>query len=70
MLINSFHILATGKTLEEIDELFARSQEVRERLAHNVTEHSHTIAGDEDMPMGRRASAKSAIDTHLHSEKV
>lgn len=47
---------ATGKTLEEIDVLFARSPEVRERLERQMyARRRHSI----DPGLGRRASTAS-----------
>ncbi|KAF2149098.1 putative sugar transporter STL1 [Myriangium duriaei CBS 260.36] len=46
----------TGKTLEEIDALFARSPEVRQRLEEEIRKRKGSVAG----PMGRRASMGSA----------
>lgn len=45
----------TGKTLEEIDQLFARSPEVRERLAAEIKQRRGSVG----YPMGRRASVVS-----------
>lgn len=48
--------LVTGKTLEEIDVLFARSPEVRERLERQMyARRRHSI----DTGLGRRGSAAS-----------
>ncbi|KAK4936051.1 hypothetical protein LTR10_023001 [Elasticomyces elasticus] len=68
----------TGKTLEEIDELFARSPEVRERLREKIHHRRRSVTGTEDGPTGRRASmasrrgsmATSMKDGHVHTEKV
>lgn len=65
-------LTATGKTLEEIDILFARSPEVRERLEKQKYDR-RASRGSISGPMGRRASQamsiteKSTIFTH---EKV
>ncbi len=47
--------LATGKTLEEIDALFARSPEVRERLEKQNADRRDR-GGSRSGPMGRRVS--------------
>ncbi len=56
--------------MEEIDVLFARSPEVRERLAQNTTDRRVSIAGSVHGPMGRRASTVSMVGGHRHLEKV
>lgn len=64
---------ATGKTLEELDALFARSPEVRERLENNEIDRRASY-GSVKGPPGRRASQVSATNekayTTAHAEKV
>ncbi len=67
-LLTSF--VATGRTLEEIDVLFARSQDVRDRLEKGEVERraSH---GSASGPMGRRASQVSATGMNkAHSSGI
>lgn len=52
--------LATGKTLEEIDALFARSPEVRERLTQQINDRRNKTG-----PLGRRASRAYEDDTKM-----
>lgn len=59
----------TGKTLEEIDVLFARSPEVRERLANKTFERRASI-GDGQGPLGRRASMVSQIGERKGYDKA
>lgn len=73
MLMASF-CLATGKTLEELDILFARTPEVRERLEQQKHDrrNSYSSVSGPSGPMGRRASAVS-MDVKAvteHHEKV
>lgn len=49
-----FFTTATGKTLEEIDVLFARSPEIRERLMLEIEDRKNKTA-----TFGRRASSAS-----------
>lgn len=62
----------TGKTLEELDILFARSPEVRDRLRREEGERRASVGYEG--PMGRRASQVSATDgktyTTSFQEKV
>ena len=67
---------ATGKTLEELDILFARTPEVRERLEKQKYDRRASF-GSVEGPQGRRASATSIdIDGGTkyngagHNEKV
>lgn len=70
-----FHFLATGKTLEEIDILFARSPEVRERLEAQKHQRRRSF-GSVSGPAGRRASTASVRGAYksgaavVHEEKV
>ncbi|KAL1304359.1 hypothetical protein AAFC00_003363 [Neodothiora populina] len=60
----------TGKTLEEIDILFARSPEVRERLAQHSTGRRQSLTGSIYGHKGRRGSAMSKGEGHTYIEKV
>lgn len=57
--------LATGKTLEEIDALFARSPEVRERLEKQIRDRKAATG-----PLGRRASLTLNDDTKMGITRV
>ncbi|QIW99849.1 hypothetical protein AMS68_005367 [Peltaster fructicola] len=63
----------TGKTLEEIDVLFARSPEVRERLQNQIAQRRASF-GSISGPAGRRASMVSVgekKDTYVsHQDRV
>jgi hypothetical protein len=48
-------LTATGKTLEEIDALFARSPEVRERLEREIAQRRAGV-----MPYGKESPRPSA----------
>lgn len=61
-------LAATGKTLEEIDILFARSPEVRERLEARKIQRRGSY-GAIDGPLGRRASVVSN-EVFVVNEKV
>lgn len=60
-------ILATGKTLEEIDVLFARSPEVRERLERNIPGRRQSVGHNS---MVRRSSAPKGDTSLSELEKV
>lgn len=60
---------ATGKTLEEIDALFARSPEVRERLEKEIAER-RARGGATGGPMGRRASLTSITNDKMGVSNV
>ena len=59
-------VLATGKTLEEIDALFARSASTRERLEKENYDRRGTV-GSIDGPPGRRGSQ---VSTTSNSHKM
>lgn len=63
-------MLATGKTLEEIDILFARSPEMRERLERNMYGRRHSVDHNGQSRRGSRASGTHKADMFSHDEKA
>jgi len=53
---------ATGKTLEEIDALFARSPEVRERLERDIAARRAGVLPGNEKSMSRDSSDMSKME--------
>jgi len=65
------HLSATGKTLEEIDILFARSQEVRDRLEKREDNRRQSVTAPDEYGAGRLLSTFSEKGVQQrHVERV